>query len=165
MSDAKSRQPKLTCRNWESGVLVPVEMMSTTTDTRALDIKDESGIKSRLGKNSDEGSSLLKGVTSKHGSNFDACKFPTSAEEVTMQVQAGKDDCVTKAQEMGQNAFDENTMQSVMETTKPPRDADRDRELLTGCLGKVFSEVVPVPIQHPAPGHVARQQKPWFFME
>lgn len=171
MTDAKSRQPKLTCRNWESGVLVPVQVTSTTSKIGRLKDKGDDGIGHHLGEeDSKEGRRLLKHVASKHGSRFDACKSPTSVKEVAMQVKAGKDDSATEVQEqcgrsMDRGALDESIMQSTMGATKPPKDASRSRELLTGDLSEVFSGVVPVPIQHPAAGHIARQQKPWFFME
>jgi hypothetical protein len=176
VSDAKSKQPKVTCRNWESGVLVPVEVSTTTTDTGGLNTKGEDRIGYGLGKeDGNEGRGLLKGVKFKHGSRFDVCKSPTLAKEVAMRIKAGKDDNATTVQKecgtstdrsVGRGASDESIMHSaIIGATKPPRDASRGRELLTGGLSKVFSEVVPVPIQHPAPGHIARQQNPWFFMD
>lgn len=171
MSDAKSRQPKLTCRNWESGVLVPVEVTSTTTKVEGMDTKTEDGTGRHLGKEVDkEGKALSKYATSKHGSRFDSCKSPTSAKEVAMHVKAGKKDNAMelrgeRGRSVNRDASDESIMQSAMGATKSPKDASRDRGLFTGGLSKVFSEVVPVPIQHPAAGHIARQQAPWFFME
>lgn len=167
VSDAKLRQPKLTCRNWESGILVPVDLDNATKTQKLWDEGTDEARPHFGDENEERDTGILSKAHSDNASISDQCMTPTFVKKVAMQVKAGKrEDATYWHQQTGGSgeviASGRSTMAIAMGGTSQQEHMNTSQELPS--LGKAFAEAVPVPIQHPAPSHVARQQKPWFFM-
>lgn len=155
MSDAKSRQPKLTCRNWESGILLPVEVNKAVQT--GIPKNEAAG---RIQRQLDGGHARhTNGVQNKAKSDLDSTNTAATVQRVVMQVGAGKQNEASSES----NAFNTEREEGAMNASMQKEDADRTQELPS--LAELFSGVVPVPLKYPAPSHIARQNTPWFFME
>lgn len=167
VSDVKSKQPKLTCRNWESGVLLPMEVKNAQQTEGAEDntvagsqSSSERGNTQRV----EDVDSKAKPETTARTMSYLA---HTSADKVVTQVQVGKQGFAARSKPdgsgEGSNAYDRNKKEGAKGAAMQQEVVDKSRKLAS--LVDVFSGVVPVPLGLPASSHIARQQTPWFFME
>lgn len=162
------KQPKLSCRNWESGVIIPVEVQPQDTNS----VVDAVGHQRSGDEDMRVGSIPSSHVKTKNDHDLREVA-PTSKKDVTTKGKHEK--CESAPHEHLNSKSDR------------PAVGDEVNEILTGIedgaacsgdqkhvndvleplfsLSEVFSGKVPVPVQHPSSSHIARQQNPWFFME
>lgn len=165
MSNAKSKQPKLTCRNWESGILWPVEM-KIAVQMRSLEDKAAAGFYSQLGREYAKRAESVSNKASEDNTvRVDGNVSSTGVESIVVQVEVGKEEDAIRSGSSASgkgNASKKKKEEGVTDASMR-QDAVKSQELPS--LAQVFSEVVPVPLRYPAPSHIARQNIPWFFME
>lgn len=161
MSDAKSRQPKLTCRNWESGILLPVDTNNAVQTGRP---KHEAAarIQSQLGR---ESATRAEGVSNKANLRADGYVAPKGVKKVVMQFEVGEEDSASRSNSSGSGKSNASKKNKEAGARGATQQDDANEILELPSLVEVFSGVVPVPLRYPAPSHIARQQTPWFFME
>lgn len=166
VNDIKSKQPKLTCRNWESGIILPVEQ-NNTIQTCKLRQEATAALDPRLSR---ECSGRSKSVTKKEtrGDNpgENEHEAPTAMKSSVKQDEVGKQDKAHRpnSTESGErkNALDPDEKAGVMSASMQKLDMDRSWK---PSLVEVFSGVLPVPFRYPGSAYMTGQQTPWFFME
>lgn len=135
----------MTCRNWESGVVIPVPV-EKTADIRNLEAeKNQSKIQAapkKLLATGDPGRKIDVERTIRPGCDADG----TGADAT---VDAG---ARTELHDAGHYPV----MHHERETMQPTA---------ARSLGEVFTAGLPVPIHYPAQKHVAQGKQPWFFRD
>lgn len=140
--------------------------MKIAVQTRSLETDAVAGLHSQLGR---EYAKRVKVDSSKAKEEdtvaVDGDMDPTSVDRVDMQVEVGKEEGATRpgSGASSKRIASRKKKEEGVTDASMQQDAVEIRELPS--LAQVFSEVVPVPLRYPAPSHIARHNKPWFFME
>lgn len=157
VNDTRTKQPKMTSRNWESGVIIPVGI--GTID------------KAQHSNGNGQGLHLLPkhhayieplhddiGVLESRDSELEGVLsggFSGALRERTIQQ-------VGNGVERTRNLVQQERICADMQPNGGQMDA-RSGNLALPSLDEVFLGKIPVPIMHPTHKHIASGQRPWFF--